>query len=233
MSTHTSPRQCLANLSQRRTDGGRVEFFGQRERFIGTEQEMPTGDCAVVALVHAAFWPVTGQSYGEARSHLSSAIRTWMYKERKMGEERLDSLYRRIKQWLRAPGRDPIHGTPSHATGDCIRNLLGYEHIYPNEENRWHCICDITCTYVLDIQAPWDHTMTVHQRVAYTTAEFNPHETDVGNVHRLNAQRTRNYKAQGQYKEAERRWFQEWVESDGSQLPDWESRPKLEEYLRN
>lgn len=50
MSVHTNPRQCLANLTQQQTDGGRAEFLEQEWRSTGTEPEAPTGDCAVVAL---------------------------------------------------------------------------------------------------------------------------------------------------------------------------------------
>lgn len=75
--------------------------------------------------------------------------------------------------------------------------------------------------------------MTVHQRVAYTTAPFDPNETEVGNVHRLGARRTKELKARRQYEEDERLWFQQWAEGGGFQLLDWNSRPKLEDYLRN
>ena len=204
MSDHTNPRQCLANLTQQQTDGGRAEFLEQRWRSTGSEPDVPMGDCAVVAVVHAAFRPPTGHSYVAARSHLSMSIQPWMYKERKKGEKQLDFLYRRFKQCLRAPKGDPIHGTPSLATSFWIRTFLGYDHIYPNEEKRWYCICDMACTYVLDVQMPGDHTMTVHQKVAYTTAAFDPDKTEVGNVHRLNPKRTKELKALRQCEDAKR-----------------------------
>ncbi len=233
MSVHTRPRQCLQSLTQQQTDGGRAEFLEQEWRSTGSETEAPTGDCAVVALVHATFRYPSGQAYREAMFNLSSSTRPWMYKVRTKGEKQLDFIKRRFQQWLRAPKRNPIHGTPSHATGLWITTFLRYELIYPNEENRWHCICDMKGTYVLDVQVPGDHTMTVHQRVAYTTAPFDPNETEVGNVHRLNARRTKELKAQRQYEEDERLWVQQWAEGGGFQLPDWSSRPKLEDYLRN
>lgn len=233
MSVHTNPRECLANLVQQPTDGGRAEFLEQEWKSTGTEPEAPTGDCAVVALVHATFRSPSGQAYKDAMFDLSLATRPWMYKVRTKGERQLDFLKRRIRQWLRTPKRNPIHGTPSHATGFWITTFLGYELIYPNVENRWHCICDMMCTYVLDVQMPdGGHTMTVHQGVAYT-APFDPHETEVGNVHRLNAKRTKELKARRQYEEEDRLWFQQWAESGDLDLPDWNSRPKLEDYLRN
>ena len=153
-----------------------------------------------------------------------------MYRKRKKGENQLDFMIRRIKQWVRPPNANPIHGTPSHATSSWLE-LLGYELIYPNEENLWYCICDMVCTYVLDIQIPGDHTTTVHQRIAYTTAPFNPDETDVVNVHRLSSERTEEFKLRAQYKRDEETWFREWMASGGIQLLDWETRPKLEDYL--
>ena len=236
MSVHINPRQCLANLTQQLTDGGGAEFLKQEWRFPGTKPEMPTGDCAIVALVHAAFCPPTGQSYSRARSNLSNSIRGWMYKERQKGETQLDYRYRRFRQWLRPPKRDPIHGTPTHATSSCIRIFLGYEFIYPNEENHWYCICDDVCTYVLDVQIPGAHTMTVHQRVAYTTILFDPDKTEVGNVHWLNPEKTRELKATRQeevrkHEEERQLWRKRCEESYGRFLPqDWESRPKLEDY---
>ena len=87
------------------------------------------------------------------------------------------------------------------------------------------------CTYVLDVLVPIGHTITVHQRVAYTTAYFNPEETEVGNVLRLGPERTKRLKAQAEYKKAEDRWFRRWMDGDGRQLPDWKTCPKLEDYL--
>ncbi len=87
------------------------------------------------------------------------------------------------------------------------------------------------CTYVLDVRIPGDHTMTVHQGVAHTTDSFDPHETEVANVHRLDAERTTYFKAWGQYQDAVRLWDQQWAKADSAQLQDWESRPKLEDYL--
>ena len=232
MSVHTNPRQCLANLTQQQTDGGRAEFRQQEWLSAGTPPETPTGDCAVVALVYAAFRPPTGQSYREARYNLLTSIRPRMYKKRTQGERQLDFLYRRLRQWLRAPRRDPIHGTSTDATGSWITTFLHYEPIY-NRENRWQCICDMTCTYVLDVQIPGGHTMTVYQKVAYTTSLFDPNETEVGNVYRLNAKRTKELKAFRHYEKAERLWRQQWAESGRLQPPGQQSRPRLEDYLRN
>ena len=143
-----------------------------------------------------------------------------------MGEQLLPFLYRRMRQWLRTPKRDPIHGTPSHATSEYITNYLGYEHIYPNDDDRWHCICDEESAYVLDVQMPLDHTMTIYGRVAYTTAKFDPYDIEVGNVHRLSPKRTHEMKARRQHDEAQRKYILEWLEGDGLHLPDWESLPK-------
>ena len=153
-----------------------------------------------------------------------------MYRKRMKGEGRIGYWVRRVKQWVRPPIPNPIHGTPSDATGDWLA-FLGYEYIYPNADNLWHCICDMDCTYVLDVQMPIGHTMAVHQGVAYTTAYFNPDETDIGNVLRLGPEKTRILKAHGEYKKAEDRWSRKWVTGELSTLSDWKTRPKWEDYI--
>ena len=233
MNVHIDPSQCLVNLTQQCSDGGRTEYLEQQRRLMRTEPEAPTGDCAVVALVHAAFRPPAGQSYGEAKDQLLMAIQPWMHKQRKRGEKLLDFMFRRFKQLLQQPRPNPIHGTPSHATGFCLEWFWGYEHIFPNDARRWFCICDVVCSYVLDVQMPGDHTITVHQRVAYTTCRFDPHNTEVANVYRLNPKRTMEYKARGQYEDAVRLWDRQWLDGGDVQLPDWDSRPKLEDFLRD
>ena len=173
MVVHIKPTQCLENLTQQKSDGGRAEFLEQQRRLTDTEPERPTGDCVVVAMVHATFRPETGQSYEEVRDLLNEAIKPSMYDRRRMDEKWTQYVGRRIEQLVRPPIRNPIHGTPSDAT-DAMLRLRGYEVIYPNAQKRWFCICDMECTYVLDVQMRDGHTMTVHQQVAYTTALFKP-----------------------------------------------------------
>ena len=175
MNVHTEPRQCLTNLFQQETDGGRAEFLEQESRLKHLDLEMPTGDCAVVSLVHATFRPSTGQSYRDCQWELWRFTKPWMYDERRVNEGSPGYVLRRIGQWMRPPNRSPIHGTQSLAMASWLR-LLGYEHIYPNEGTKWHCICDNECAYVLDILMPQGHTISVHQRVAYTTAFFDPRD---------------------------------------------------------
>lgn len=230
MRAHFQPRHCLSNLLQQESDGGRAEYLEQERRRTRAEPELPTGDCAVVAVVHASFQPETGQSYREARQNLLVPNRPWMYRRRLYGESRPAFLFRRLKQSVKPPNRDPLHGTPSFATASWL-GLLGYQHIYPNEQEAWHCICDSACTYVLDIGIPGGHTITVHQRIAYTTSPFYPEHTEVGNVYRLNPKRTRYFKGMAEYKKAEDLWWQQFTASGGLQLPDWQARPKLEDYL--
>ena len=206
---HTTSRPCLANLDQRETDGGRWEYLEQEARFRRSEPEMPTGDCAVVSLVHAKFRPLTGQSYRDCQFELSTSTKPRMYKEKRLNEGRFAYFVRMITQWRRPPSRNPIHGTPSEAMLRRLR-LSGYKLIYPNEERKWNCICNMECAYVLDILMPEAHTMMVHQGVAHTTAFFEPESTIVGNVYRLDADRTREIK---QHREEERQRKEEEDES--------------------
>ena len=191
---HATFFQCLANLDQRETDGGRWEYLDQEARGRSSEPERPTGDCAVVSLVDAKFRPTNGQSYRGARFEIATSTKPRMYKEQWLNEGKFAYFLRMIAQWWRPPIRNPIHGTPSEAIAWRLW-LSGYKLIYPNEDKRWSCICDMECAYVLDIQMPGHHTMAVHQRVALTTAFFDPVLTVVANAHRLDPERTRRLKA--------------------------------------
>ena len=213
---HATFLQCLANLDQRESDGGRWEYLEQEARFRRSEPEMPTGDCAVVSLVHAKFRPTNGQSYRDSQFDLSTSTKPRMYKEQRLNEGKFAYFLRMIAQWWRPPSRNPIHGTPSEAM-DWRLWLSGYKLIYPNEIKRWSCICDMECAYVLDIQMPEHHTMAVHQRVALTTALFDPVLTVVANVHRLDPERTMRLKAlredeRRREQEEEERWRQSMAE---------------------
>ena len=226
MRIHDEPRLCLRNLVQQASDGGRAEYQEQERRSYGSEPEMPTGDCAVVAVVHATFRSLTGQSYRQAKNELSTSIWPWMQDRRRKGEGQLGYRVRRIKQWVQPPKPNPIHGTPSDATGLTLA-LWGYRHIYPNEVDRWYCICDMECTYVLDVQIPSDHTMAVHQGVAYTTAFFDPDEAEVGNVLGLDPGRTKDLKANAQYKRDDELWFKTQMANGDFELVDWKTRPEV------
>lgn len=230
MRVHDAPRLCLRNLVQQASDGGRFEYLEQERRAFGFEPERPTGDCAVVALAHATFRPATGRSYREAKDNLAMSISPWMQERRTKGERFLEYRIRRVKQRVGPLKSDPIHGTPSDATGLTLE-LRGYRHIYPNEEGRWYCICDMECTYVLDIQMPSDHTMTVHQGVAYTAALFDPDETEVVSVRGLDPDGTRNLKAYAQHKRDDEHWLQEQMANGAFHRIDWKTRLKLEDYL--
>lgn len=209
---HTAPARCLANLEQQETGGSRWEYLEQEARFRNTGTEMPTGDCSVVALVHATFRPPTGQSYRDAQFELSISTRPWMYNMRRLGEGKIPWFIRRMKQYLSPPDRNPIHGTPPHAMGEKLW-LSGYRPIYSNAGTRWRCICDMGSTYVVDMLMSEGHAITVHQRIAYTTASFEPESTIVGNMLRLDPDRTRRLKNlredQRRRKEEEEEWWRQ------------------------
>ena len=215
---HYEPHQCLEILEPRWIDGGREEYLEQQRSLLHYEPERPTGDCAVVALVHAKLQPPNGQSYGDSRNELQWSIKPWMFNLRTKNEKASTYLLRRIRQWRKSPKANPAHFTPAHAKANPL-SILGYQHVYPNDDGRWDCICDMECTYVLDVQIPDDHTMTIHQKIAYTTAPFDPKLTEVANVFRLDAKKTSGLKGWARYKEDESLWYKEWTESDGSTFP--------------
>ena len=224
MKTHTEPNQCLRELIQCESDGGRAEYLEQEREAMRIEPEKPTGDCAVIAVVHGSFLPPTGHSYRTVAREISGQIQDWMHKKRRMGETYLEFKMRLVKQWLSPLGRNPLHGTPSHAIAEYLIGFLGYEFIFPNQGGLWNCICDEECTYVLDLHVSADHTISVHQRVAYTTLFFKPDEVVVGNVYRLDAESTRKRKALRQYHEDLARWSSQTFRS--------ERGPKLGDYLK-
>ena len=224
MRNHTEPNQCLRELVQFESDGGRAEYLEQERETMRIEPEKPTGDCAVVAVVHGSFLPPTGHSYRTIARELSGGIQDWMHNERRMGETYLEYTARLVKQWLRPLGRNPLHGTPTHAIAQHLIGYKGYDLIFPNQEGLWHCICDEECTYVLDLRVLADHTISVHQRVAYTTLLFKPDEVVVGNVYRLDAERTRKCKALRRYHDDLERWLTQTCRSG--------SGPKLGDYLK-
>ena len=152
-----------------------------------------------------------------------------MYKEKRLNEGKFAYFVRMVAQWRRPSSRNPIHGTPSEAMAQRLW-LLGYKHIYPNEKQRWPCICDMECAYVLDIQIPGDHTMAVHQRVALTTAFFDHESTIVGNVHRLDPERTKSLKKlreeDRRRKEEEEEWWRQRSAEFGLPDIDWRNPDK-------
>ena len=46
-----------------------------------------------------------------------------------------------------------MHGTPNQATLSYLR-LFGYEHMYPNANHRWRCVCDPRCSFIVDMMVP-------------------------------------------------------------------------------
>ena len=230
MTMHTNPEQCLSALTQQPSDGGRQEYLEQEQIRTGEDPERPTGDCAVVALVHASHMPASGYSYRTAYGLLWSAIDPRMYNNRRPDENRLQWMRRRLREWFKPPERNPMHMTPSQATAFQLCQL-GYIPIFPNKYGKWFCICDAERTYVLDVQLSEGHTMTVHGGVAHTTYLFNPAETQVVNVYGLRHRETELLKAAGRYKKDEDTWLRGWLESDDPLSWDWDSRPKLGDYL--
>ena len=229
MTTHMTPRQCLGALSQEISDGGRSEYL-EREDSKGLDLEPPEGDCAIVATVYATFKKPSWWAYQEARFHLGSSIQPRVFNRRDYAESTLSFVLRRIKQVFRPHNREPMHGTPNQATLSCLR-MFGYQHIYPNAEQLWYCICDQHRSDVVDTVAfGVGHTICVQQGTVYSTIPLDPEETEVLNVLALGPDETADFRAQAQHREDHEAWLDEMITS-GNVSWDWSSEPKLEDYL--
>ena len=233
MTTHVTPLQCLQSLTQQVSDGGRSEFLEQELR-RGCQHNYPTGDCTIVAAVHAKFQKPTGQAYGDVRSDLDFIIRIRpkMFNRRQYGESTPRFVLRRIKQIFRPPNREPMHGTPNEAAFSYLWSR-GYRLIYPNTEGQWLCICDPHCSYFVDIAMPaGGHSICVQQGTAYSTTPFYPEEAVVTNVMWLGSEETAEFRALRRYREDEEAWLDKMDKMIDSQ--DWEqhwaNRPNLDDY---
>ena len=231
MHHHPTPQQCLETLCQSWTDGGAQEWV-QQSLGDWDVRELGYGYCTVVAVVYSQLKPPTGQAYAQAKYSLQFQQRYPIFEQREVNESWLRYRWRRIKQFFIKPTFDPAHGTPSHAT-QRVLIPMGYQVIYPNQDQHWHCSCDPRCLYVLDVMLPDDgetttgHTMTVHNGTAYTTAPFDPADTRVVNVYRLPPEKTQYLVASRKYDEA----YQEWHDNIEENVRNHVPIPRLEDYV--
>ena len=226
MERHTNQQQCLEVLTQTWTDGGAQEYV-QQSRGPWDVREAGEGYCAIAALVHAQLLPPTGQAYKNAKSDLEFQQRNLTFHQRMVDETTPHYLLRRLKQFFVKPTFNASDGTPSHAILRAL-DSYGYQVIYPNRTQAWHCICDPRCLYVLDVLLPdGGHTFTVHGGIAHMTAPFNPTNTQVLNVYRLPPTETREIIALRKYEEDYQEWHDNMEDSFRNQVP----LPKLEDYL--
>ena len=212
MEQHTNQQQCLEFPTQAWTDGGAREYV-QQSRGEWDIREPGKGYCAVAALVHASLQTPTGQAYQNAKMDLEFQRRRIPFRQRMVDESTPRYLLRRLKQFFVTPTFNPDDGTPSHAIYRVLEPK-GYQVIYPNPSQEWHCICDPQCLYVLDVMLPdGGHTFTIHDGIAYTTAPFNPTDTRVLNVYRLPPGETQQLVAWRRYEEDHQEWHENMEEN--------------------
>ena len=229
MTRHIAPHQCLAALVQQVTDGGRSEYLDQESR-MGTEHDPPKGDCAIVAAVYATFQRPSGQAYGDVRLNLRTNSHPRVFDYREYGESVIRFVFRRIRQCFRSPNMEPMHGTHSRATLPYLQQIFGYQHIHPNAEQQWFCICGPDYSYFIDMTMPGGgHAICVQQGIAFTTIPFDPEEIEVVNVLALGPQGSGDLRANRQYKQDHEAWLDRMLKS-GDLLWDWSSQPKMEDY---
>ena len=231
MSRHVTPHQCLSSLVQKISDGGRSEFLDQ-EASMGNERDSPQGDCAIVAAVYATFQQPTGQSYREARSRLLSGIHPQVFNDREPGESVTRFTLRRIKQRFSLPNMEPMQATPRSATLSYLKHF-GYQRIFPNAKQQWHCICEPSCSYHVDMVmlSGGGHAICVQQGIAYSTMPFDPEHVQVAIVLGLGTEETAYFSALGRYYRDHEAWRDRMIESR-DWCGDWSSEPKLDDYLQ-
>ena len=219
-------QQCLEVLFQSWTDGGEQEYV-QQSRGEWDIREAGQGYCSIAALVHASLQPPTGQAYENAKMDLEFPQRRLTFHQRMVDESTPRYLLRRLKQLFVTPTFNPSDGTPTHAIYLAL-DRKGYQVIYPNQNQEWHCICDPLCLYVLDIMLPeGGHTMTVHNGTAFTTAPFDPTDTRVLNVYRLPPTETQQLVELRKYEAAYDEWHDNMEENIWNGVP----LPKPSDYV--
>ena len=231
MIRHITPEQCLRTLEQLISDGGRAEYLEQEAK-MGHCHDPPQGDCAIVAAVHATFQLPSGQVYREARSRLLSGIHPQAFNDREPGESVPRFTLRRIKQRFSLPNMEPMQATPRSATL-CYLKHFGYQRIFPNAEQQWHCICEPSCSYHVDMVMPsrGGHAICVQQGIAYSTIPFDPELVQVEIVLGLGTEETDYFRALARYDRDHEAWRDRMIESR-DWCGDWSSEPKLDDYLQ-
>ena len=185
MTRHNKPTQCLTELTQEITDGGRSEYLEQEAK-MGRTLELPAADCAIVAVVYAMYRPPSWQAYQDVMYELMVRINRATYQRRQIGESKVRFVMRRIKQHFVTPNRDPMHGTPNVSIAMYLGSF-GYELTYTMKKDEWNCICDASSAYLVDMAFPdgGGHAVCVRNGTMYTSCEFDPEGVEVLNVLRL------------------------------------------------
>ena len=164
--THRNPESCMATMRFKYSDGGRAQFIEELE-----PPELPTGDCAVVAMVHAVNAPPTAGAYLRAIQDLKDrriVLKRW--KGRMRGESTSALLKRKLVSWLfpRDVGMNPIHETLTPVY-DWLLEHYGYIHVFELDSGpQSPCICNPKRAYVVEgftetqgghVTAIWDHVI--------------------------------------------------------------------------
>ena len=164
--SHKDPESCLTTMSFQYSDGGRTQYIEELE-----QRELPTGDGAVVAMVHAINDSPTARSSTEAIWALQArwfVLKRW--KGRIRGESTLVLLKRKLAGWLspRAAYTNPIHKTLTPVYDQLLEGY-GYIRVFEGDSGpELLCICDPKRAYIVEgftdtggghVTAVWNHTV--------------------------------------------------------------------------
>lgn len=199
------------------SDGGRRNYL---EEFPGAEH--PTGDCAVVAMIHALDRKATADSYRRAISELRDFnYRLAPWTKIKRGEALRGFVLRRFREclpWNRSRHKKPIHGTLTPTYAELLRTYL-FGHIY--ELGRWEpilCICNSSGAYVLEGYLDDDaHVTAVWNGVVRGTCNISDVPFRITNVWQMEPLTKANIESSRRDQEEELRRLEELMQKIHSQ----------------
>ena len=194
------------------SDGGRRRYL---EESPWTEH--PTGDCAVVATVHALDREPTADSYRRAISELRDFnCRLAPWTKMKRGETFREFVVRRLREclpWNRSRHKNPIHGTLTPTYAELLRTYF-FGHIY---ELGRHvpplCICNSNGAYVLEGYLDEDaHVAAVWNGVIRGTCNISELPFRITNVWQMDPMTKASIESSRREQAEELRRLKEWLQ---------------------
>ena len=209
---HTHPESCIRFMRFEYSDGGRRRYLEESPRV-----EQPTGDCAVVAMVHAFDREPTADSYRRAISDLwdfSNRLAPWT--KIKRGETVRAFVLRRIREclpWNRSRHKNPIHGTLTPAYAELLRTYF-YGHIFElGRRVPPLCICSPDRAYVLEGYTDEDaHVTAVWNGVIQGTCNISELPFRITNIWQMDPLTKASIEESRRDQEEKLRRLEEWLQ---------------------
>ena len=194
------------------SDGGRRRYLAEYPW-----EEHPTGDCAVVAMVHALGREPTADSYRRAISQLRDFnYRLAPWTKMKRDETFREFVLRRLREclpWNRRRHKNPIHGTLTPTYAELLRTHF-FRHIYELGRHMPPlCICDSDGSYVLEGYLDGDaHVTAVWNGVIRGTCNISELPFQVTNIWQMNPMTKASIESSRRDQKEELRRLEKWLE---------------------